>query len=538
MPIFEFNELNREYPPAHRPPDQNRYEAMTFLSGLLGKDFNSQKWGGLLGSMDKMYKALQLPDPKDWVDKQKAMVKRSLKDTLNKSLDILINGKPPTPFYIWVKNPNGEDIQGAPFRDPASMAESRRVGTLSGDPTATGDDTFPYSQIYDTPTEANYSSSGREYGTDGYLPIESDRPEGGRRRYEDTPIGGRPGFDSSASNANGRDSDETPGLFHNSTSEYGDRVLSISATDYDLMKISDNSQFTFLGRQTVEGMSMRMTHLWDISFAHHYYENCGYSAVPPIMENRESDEVFFKGSGWGANAVEFEKLMSVEGTRTQMVQSYDGNRAVMVNREMFVFDSPEMDQEVKRSKVRYRLYSNPAAYHSRLKNTNFTDTAGNPVGPVVDLPTRKRYDPNLSSFVPVLTFDLDHSVLMMNEIEMYLGNSLSIPSHLKLNSHLSMTILDDENKRWRRWLQNYSENLFDLDTSSVIPYKNGCIEITLVQYTQEWKVISHKTYICTLRNYQNISNGAGDPGIDLITVEWSIVGEIDHPLGLEMYNTI
>lgn len=130
--------------------------------------------------------------------------------------------------------------------------------------------------------------------------------------------------------------------------------------------------------------------------------------------------------------------------------------------------------------------------------------------------------------MPILSYDLDFKSLVNKEIELFAGSTIHVPEVIRRTSHMSMQILDDENKRWRRWFQRYLESMYDEGRNLVAPYKHCCMEITLYQYRSDWKVLSHKVFLAILKNYQVLSSGAGggSGNADLIDVEWSIVGEL------------
>lgn len=135
----------------------------------------------------------------------------------------------------------------------------------------------------------------------------------------------------------------------------------------------------------------------------------------------------------------------------------------------------------------------------------------------------------MMDYIPVMSYDLNMKTLMSKEIDLYNGSSISVPEVIRYNSHLNLQILDDNNRRWRRWFQAYSEALFDEVTSTVTPYKNSCLLITIYQYKADRRIVSQSSLLCLLRNYQMVSNGAGMGNADLVDLEFSVVGMIDLP---------
>lgn len=130
--------------------------------------------------------------------------------------------------------------------------------------------------------------------------------------------------------------------------------------------------------------------------------------------------------------------------------------------------------------------------------------------------------------MPVLSYDLDFKTLSNKEVELFGGATIMVPEIIRRTSHLSMQILDDENKRWRRWLQRYMEAMYNETNNIVKPYKHCCMQVTIYQYRADWKILSHKEFLVTLKNYQAISSGSGggNGNADVIDLEWSIVGEL------------
>lgn len=135
--------------------------------------------------------------------------------------------------------------------------------------------------------------------------------------------------------------------------------------------------------------------------------------------------------------------------------------------------------------------------------------------------------PNMSDFVPVMSYSLDLKTLTSKQITMYGGSTISIPELIRYNSTMTLQIVDDENKRWRRWLQTYAEKLYDEKTAVAAPYKNSSLLITLYEYRSDFKVLSYNKYICSLSNYSLVSAGMSDATADLISIELSVVGRVE-----------
>jgi hypothetical protein len=139
--------------------------------------------------------------------------------------------------------------------------------------------------------------------------------------------------------------------------------------------------------------------------------------------------------------------------------------------------------------------------------------------------------PKVSDYMPILSYNVDLKTLTTKQLELFGGSSIAVPDLIRYTSQMSIQIVDDENKRWRRWFQNYADNLYESTTNSVAPYKNSCLLITLYQYREDHKVLSHNRYICSLMNYQMISAGTGEVSSDVLDIELSIVGR--HELASE-----
>lgn len=141
---------------------------------------------------------------------------------------------------------------------------------------------------------------------------------------------------------------------------------------------------------------------------------------------------------------------------------------------------------------------------------------------------KKDLIPN-TDYMPIMSYDLNMKTLTNKEVEMYNGSSISIPELIRYNSTLSVQIVDDRNKRWRRWFQEYSESMYDEVTSIVTPYKNSCLLATIYQYRVDRKIISQAKLIISLKNYQMSSSGAGTGSPDVMDLEFSVVGILDLP---------
>jgi hypothetical protein len=159
---------------------------------------------------------------------------------------------------------------------------------------------------------------------------------------------------------------------------------------------------------------------------------------------------------------------------------------------------------------------NTSGGNSDFSNTHFIDS-------MYPKPSKG----NLKDFIPILSYDLDLKTLGTKEILLFGGSSISVPDTIRYTSKLSFQLADDENKRWRRWFQKYSENLYEEKTTGVAPYKNSSLLVSLYQYRPDFKVLSHNQFICSLNNYRVSSTGSGSSGLDTLDIELSIVGKVD-----------
>jgi hypothetical protein len=215
-------------------------------------------------------------------------------------------------------------------------------------------------------------------------------------------------------------------------------------------------EFQFNGRDTIKNLTMRLTHLWDMSITPFDYKDIPNLAVPPMDINEN-----------------------------------------------------------------YALDINKSPYYGNALKVN-----------------PEKLNVNTSNYIPILSYDMDVKTLVNKEVELFSGSSIAVPEIIRYTSHLSLQILDDENKRWRRWFQTYSENLYNEETSVVTPYKNSCLKINIYQYRSDRKILSSHEMLVTLKNYQMISTGTGEGNADIIDAEFSIVGEIEVPENEKYLNVI
>lgn len=138
-------------------------------------------------------------------------------------------------------------------------------------------------------------------------------------------------------------------------------------------------------------------------------------------------------------------------------------------------------------------------------------------------------DPIITDYMPITSYNLDLKTLTNKTLNLYGGSTIQVPELIRYNSQLTFQIVDDENKRWRRWLQTYSESLCDEMGNTVAPYKNSSLLVTLIQYRQDHRILAYNQYICGLANYQLISTGADSGSVDVIDVELSILGRVEMP---------
>lgn len=226
-----------------------------------------------------------------------------------------------------------------------------------------------------------------------------------------------------------------------------------------------DSQLAFRGRKSAVGMTMRMTHLWDVKVERMSYG--GRTFVPPM----------------GTYGSAYYQKVNDEGETTNNAHQYSSTE--------------------------------------QYKVATIRDKKGKII--VQGDPSRKDFEDSM----PVLSYDLDFMSLQSKEVELYGGASIAVPEILRKSPTLSMQVMDDENKRWRRWFQRYTEMMYDQVNNVARPYKPCCVTITIYQYRTDFAVLSHKVYIALLKNYQVLSTGSGggSGNADILDIEWSIVGE-------------
>lgn len=134
-----------------------------------------------------------------------------------------------------------------------------------------------------------------------------------------------------------------------------------------------------------------------------------------------------------------------------------------------------------------------------------------------------------TEYMPIMSYELNMKTLTSKEVELFSGSSISVPEVIRYTSHFSMQVLDDRNKRWRRWFQAYSEAIYNEETSVVTPYKNSCLLVNLYQYRSDRKIISQSKLLCVLKNYQMSSQGTGSGNAEILDLEFSIVGMLELP---------
>lgn len=254
----------------------------------------------------------------------------------------------------------------------------------------------------------------------------------------------------------------------------GQNILTEGYVNAERFKqISDDileSQFAFQGRKSTVGVTLRLTHLWDLRFEPYNDPELGIECVLPDMYDHISTA--------------YENALAKKTSEKYLERDKDGNS----------------------------LRENPLS--------DWEDS------------------------LPVLSYDLDYLALASRDLELYGGSTISIPEIIKRNSLITTQILDDENKRWRRWFQRALDTMCpppkgEVTTSGasngsvVVPYKNCCMKATLYQYRTDSHILSHKVFLVLLKNYQVTSTGAGGGAgsPDVIDAEWSIVGEITQYAG-------
>lgn len=131
-----------------------------------------------------------------------------------------------------------------------------------------------------------------------------------------------------------------------------------------------------------------------------------------------------------------------------------------------------------------------------------------------------------NDYVPIIEFDVDYKSQVMKQFDLVHGSLLTIPESMKYDASMNLSIVDTANKRWRRWLKDWSDALYNEKTNIAVPYKNSCLLVDVIQYREDWKLLSKMSYLCTLSNYQQKTVGASTPGVDIIEVELSIVGRL------------
>lgn len=150
-----------------------------------------------------------------------------------------------------------------------------------------------------------------------------------------------------------------------------------------------------------------------------------------------------------------------------------------------------------------------------------------------------------TDFIPVSSFELQHSKMTSKEIALYDG-SISIPMSMEFLNELRLTFVDDIYKSWRWYFERcmkaatynseyhlpgfYKEdtpNITAIDQSSIAisPYKNVTFQAVLYIMTPQYEVIKKYNFLLTLKEFTEEHQGDTEASQTELNVTFSIVGE-------------
>jgi hypothetical protein len=127
------------------------------------------------------------------------------------------------------------------------------------------------------------------------------------------------------------------------------------------------------------------------------------------------------------------------------------------------------------------------------------------------------------SFLPASTFTLTDNATSSESLDMFVGSSINIPTNVKLEKSLSITLYEDSTYSVKNWLGKYKSFMFD--DYRVMPYKNSCSKITIWILDYSKNALYIKRYYGYPINIDMSITGEESASPMSIPLEFAIVGE-------------
>lgn len=125
---------------------------------------------------------------------------------------------------------------------------------------------------------------------------------------------------------------------------------------------------------------------------------------------------------------------------------------------------------------------------------------------------------------PVLDYNLNFGNQKTKEIPYYNDSRMEFPTGFSYDMILMMSVLDDVNKSFHKYMNYYINSIYNVETNSLAPFHQAAFEIDLIIFKPGYNVNYMFRFIGVPNNYTPVLEGQSDPDEDRVTLQFSIIG--------------
>jgi hypothetical protein len=133
-------------------------------------------------------------------------------------------------------------------------------------------------------------------------------------------------------------------------------------------------------------------------------------------------------------------------------------------------------------------------------------------------------------FIPIIEYEFGQYEITSEDIEVHNGMKLDFFSGVTFNWKLELTIVEDDDRTWSRYFDEYFESVFNRHTNSVAPYKQSCFRVRLYVYGTKLRYTFYRDVLVIPTQYTLDLEGGSDPSGQTsdLRVTFGIVGDFNY----------
>jgi len=134
-------------------------------------------------------------------------------------------------------------------------------------------------------------------------------------------------------------------------------------------------------------------------------------------------------------------------------------------------------------------------------------------------------NPYNNGWLPVVEYTLTYDSLDMKSVDLISGQSIEVPQGVVKSPKITLSVIENSKFSFHRYLEQYYKAIYQ--DGKVLPYKDALSLLTLYVTDPRKKILFKKEFY-VIPNIKRDRSGLSNQTVNLINLDFSIVGETDN----------